>query len=399
MISNREAMEQGKLGGGDVLELAGAKKAPGDTGEELGWNPAPGLVSALLGARGDEAREVVGIDRAIPGSDRSVVAVSYCGRYVTREDLSRPGVAWSAEERAVIESMLDAANVAIDAEIAKRYGDSDRLDAAEKIAKPLRVMKVGASTLGGELMDLASALHALAEVGAVVLPAGIDFEVVNPTWPNPSQVEGGQVWECLGEGSGFMAASVVKAVGDYTEAYMGDAPRYHARFRDGWRVGAAQMPTNPLWRCIGYELPDRSRILIGEYRASKIDRYQPWRVTAILDGARVLLTKPGYTMEQSVADVAARDVVGPFSVGLRSVLATQFMFRRFAHYDSNGEVPLIPTSPTMYAEAASSDVIQGEQDRSASPPSADCGPSPIIDAHDTPGRRAMAEQGWKIIDE
>lgn len=85
--SNRDAAKDGELGG-NVLDLAmSTRRATIEVTEprtdSLGWNPAPGLVSALLGARGeaarDEARASIGIDEAVTGSDRTGVVVVGAG--------------------------------------------------------------------------------------------------------------------------------------------------------------------------------------------------------------------------------------------------------------------------------------------------------------------------------
>ena len=66
-ISNRQAGEQGKLGG-DVLALAGPEKRADDTGDGLGFNPAPGLVSGL--AAKDEPVDALLTDHVIPDYER-----------------------------------------------------------------------------------------------------------------------------------------------------------------------------------------------------------------------------------------------------------------------------------------------------------------------------------------
>lgn len=333
---------------------------------------------------------------------------------------------------------------------------------AVRLSRPLLVGHAPPFTGTDEERD--AALAALADAGVTVLPPGAAFEFIEPAWPNPSSMEPGQVWDFNDFGC---------ADGRYVVTHLyeiGCANLRADRGYDGACVCAMAIADPKHARCVGYELPNGSRVMVGEYRVAALSGRLPWRVSAILDGARVLLAKPGFTMELPVADVAARAVVPEGAVGpvtradagereaygvlwciaLRPVERGQLVTmsdvkiassdppvaavvteapytintpedadRLFgAHSEMAGRVrdalTLLGASitltdtkiavdsldaTTMRAECSAADVTQGEQSRAASPPSADCGPGILINDHATPGRRAMAAMGWKILDE
>lgn len=414
-ISNRRAGEDGKLGV-DVLALAGAEKAPVDTGEELGWNPAPGLVSALLGARGVAAefearasvdgqaadsklrqlikqhalaagehperiedaprelhracpsREVVSIDEAAsgPGSDYTVATVRATGQCVTREDLARCVTrSWTPEEQARIDDVIASANAEVDAEMARRYGGNAKALADEKIANPLRVMTLAEDDKLRRRASWEEVRRAI-DAGLVTLPPNVELQLLEPKWPNPEHVEARQVWEL--HRAGFASAPLVVRDVDSDSALL-----------DGH--GSAVLTDVMLdsasgWRCVGYELPDGNRIMVGEYRQGDAgDGSSIWRVSQILDGARVRITSPVESSspaehhdvpvmafarwsvvatndaawralrEESIANAATMGFeVRETPAGFWRALAEQFALRRFAHEDSDGQVPLVPAS-------------------------------------------------------
>lgn len=109
---------------------------------------------------------------------------------------------------------------------------------------------------------------------AMVLPDGASASFLSlPTWKNPESVEKGQIWTVR---DGTQLGAVERLVEGDTRAHFGIAG-----------YGAIKSMLDPAngWRCIGFQLPNGQRVMVGEVRCSRPG--SGWQVVSVRADGRV----------------------------------------------------------------------------------------------------------------
>lgn len=120
---------------------------------------------------------------------------------------------------------------------------------------------------------------------ALNLPAGAEQWALAPTWPNPSDMAPGQVWDFADFGCANGRYVVTLTYENGHAALLSDRG-------DGAACCISSTLSHPeKARCVGFELSDGRRIMIGEVRWDDVTG-KPHRVTEIRHGGRVYLTAP-----------------------------------------------------------------------------------------------------------
>lgn len=296
---------------------------------------------------------------------------------------------------------LDVALTAMDVEVAqalsyaaRRYASLPKpaLTLADLERQRLTLLFRHAPPFTGTDEERDALLATIAASGVVTLPPGFDFTVVEPAWPNPSSVEVGQIWEPGPKSFARHPMTVQEVDSD------------SALFSFGCVAKVALLDPSNGWRCVGYELPDGSRVMVGEWRELAPGR-DPWRVAAVESDGFLALTRRSYErLWSDPEDLVGFPVVGAppahsevkytFVATGAEETAAGFKVMGDAANAAREACKRLGSVSVMRAECSASDVIEGEQDRTASPRSADCGPGFVRPV--SPAIQAMIDAGYTV---
>ena len=369
-------MKAGKLGG-DVLELA--KSRAGEPREAIGVDVAdPSWDGTMAIVTGNGPGAIVDVCEECGDSLPAHSVAQHVNAHArvraandmltaTRKVLDdcNPLTASSEGLRQLCEMMgLDVG--------ASREGIVEALASAERVARPLRIGHRVDSLTGEDRAAYLAAIADLSCAGHVVLPKALEIAVVEPSWPNPSKMEPGQIWHFDGLGI-YDGRFIVTDVDGHGCAGLRDFDRPMRRHDDGSVAIDAGCSCSAVIdgrcpaRCIGFELDGGRRVMVGEFREAYRETHL--HVRAVCDGGHVEVGRQGYasTLQCRAEVVASWPIVA---------------------------APEAQTGPTMYAECASSDVTEGEAEPGGGAVAADCGPSftrPI-----SPAIQAMIDAGYAV---